>query len=257
MPSFALAELIKLGFISQFYSVISAGQVVGEASKIYMLGKGKREAEQVAMSVLIDKIIGIIGLSVVALLGLALTATALPKSLSIGLLIAMFSCLAIIFLIRSRLIYGFLLKCLKYCLKRLNKLNKIFSSTIRLIEAWYLYSKKMKIIFLSIFFSIIFQLAQVGVYFALSRGLKIDISFFDWCWLSAIVGGLTVLPITIGGLGVREASLVGLLGFFKIIPEQALALSFSFFLVQLILAAIGGLIETRRTKIYKLSENKI
>ncbi len=254
LPDERLVELIKLSFISQFYAVISAGQVVGEAAKIYIFGKGKRDAEQIAMSVLLDKIIGIIGLSIVALIGLALSPSVLPESLSLGVAAASLLCAIFIFSVRLALIRESLLKLLKVRLNLSAGFNKILNSAVRLIEAWHLYSGKLKIIFLSVFLSVFFQLAQVGVYFVLSRGLGFSISFPDWCWLSAVVGGLTVLPLTIGGLGLREASLVGLLGFFKIAPEPALALSFSFFTVQLIIAAVGGLLEIKRTGICQINK---
>lgn len=250
LPQYPLKKLVELSFISQFYSVISAGQFVGEAAKIYILGKGQKDAGQIAMSVFIDKITGIIGLIIVAVFGLALTPTILPKSLSFSFIAAAALCLISIFLIRLPFIYNFLLNLLSGWHDRAAKFKRPLALAARLLEAWYLYSKKTRIIFLSVILSIIFQIVLLAVYMILSYGLNIKISFLDWCWLLGVLSGLLVLPITIGGLGVREGTLVGLLGFFLVAPEKALALSFSIFAVQLVFALIGGIVETRRAKVF-------
>ena len=249
LPQYSFAKLIQLNLISQFYSLFSAGQFVGEGAKIYILGKGQKEAGQIAMSVLIDKITGMIGQVIVAIFGLAFTKTMLPKSLTWTFIVAAILCLVLIFLIRIKFFYNFLTKILENWLALAVKLRRIIGWAIHLLEAWHGYSKKIKIIFASIILSIVFQLILVGVYMILSHSLNISISFLDWCWMLGILAGFLVLPITIGGFGVREGSLVGLLGFFMIAPEKAIALSFSIFGVQLVLAVIGGIFEAKRIKI--------
>lgn len=258
LPQYTFIKLIVLNLISQFYSLFSAGQFVGEGAKIYILGKGQKDAGRIAMSVLIDKITGMIGQLIVAVFGLAFTKTSLPKSLSATFIAVAVLCLVLIFLIRIKFIYNFLTKILNSWFTGAVKLKRFIGWAIRLLEAWQSYSKRIKIIIVCLVLSIIFQLVQVGVYMILSHGLGINIFFLDWCWVLGILSGLLVLPITIGGLGVREGSLVGLLGLFMIAPEQALALSFSVFGVQLVLAVIGGIIEAKRIEMFKIRlPNKI
>lgn len=252
LPQFSTVKLLQLNFISQFYSIFSAGIFIGEAAKVYIIGKGKKDAGQIAMSVIIDKITGTIGLVAVAIFGLIFTELALPRSLVLTFTAAAILFLIMIFFIRLRLVYKFLDQILKNRFARADKSKRFIGWIVRLFEAWHFYAKKMRIIFYSIILGIVFQLVLINVYMELGRGLGIDISFFDWCWILGILSGLLVLPITIGGIGVREGSLVGLLGLFSIAPEKALALSFSVFGVQLILAAIGGIIEARRTEIFKI-----
>jgi hypothetical protein len=256
LPPYSIFKLIELSFISQFYSVVSVGQFAGEAAKVYILSKGQKEVGQIAMSVLIDKITGIIGLIIVAIVGLFFTQTILPANLTRTFIAVAILCLIIIFLARLPFIHGQLLKLFNNWHGRSVKLKKIFGWTISVLEAWYVYSKKIKYIFISIILSIIFQLVLVGVYMILSYGVGVHISFFDWCWVLGILSAVLVLPITIGGIGVREGSLVGMLGFFMIDSEKALALSFSAFGIQLIFAMVGGIIEGKRTGIFKMPSNK-
>lgn len=257
LPQYPVLKLIEISFIGQFYSIVSVGQFAGEAAKIYILGKGQKESGRIAMSVFIDKITGIIGLIILSILGLFFTPTILPKSLVWSFSIVAVLCLVLIFLVRLPFIYHQLLKLFNFQFTKYARLKKIFGWAVSLLESWYVYSKKTKYIFISIFLSIIFQLVLVGVYIILSRGLDINISFFDWCWVLGILSGLLVLPITVAGIGVREGSLVGLLGFFMVAPERALALSFSIFGMQLIFAIIGGAVEAKRIGIFKIKPSDI
>ena len=65
---------------------------------------------------------------------------------------------------------------------------------------------------------------------ALALKMGIVINFVDWCWIVAILSLALFLPISIGGIGVREASLVGTLGLFGVTTERALAFSFTLLL---------------------------
>lgn len=254
LPQYSLVKLFKLSLIGQFYTIFSFGQFAGEVAKVYILSRRQENSGQIAMSVLIDKVCGLIGPIIIAIFGLALTKTILPKSLIWTFIITAIICLILIFSVRLPLFYKALRNLFVHWLKRARRFVGLINLFIKTIEAWHIYSKQLRIILASIFLSVILQLLSIGIYLILSSGFAIPVSFFDWCWLASIISGLLVLPITIGGLGVREGSLVGLLGFFAVAPEKALALSFSLFGVQLFFAVIGGLVETRRSKMFKLRQ---
>jgi hypothetical protein len=53
----------------------------------------------------------------------------------------------------------------------------------------------------------------------------------------------TILPLSLGGIGIREGAFVGVLGFLGIGSELALALSFTILGLQLFGALIGAAID--------------
>jgi uncharacterized membrane protein YbhN (UPF0104 family) len=92
----------------------------------------------------------------------------------------------------------------------------------------------------NILVAVLYQFIGVLMFYLLSRGLQLHIGFFDWSW---IVGALTLalfLPLTIGGLGVREGTLIGILGMFGYGSETAIALSLMAFSFVIMLAIIGA-----------------
>ena len=78
------------------------------------------------------------------------------------------------------------------------------------------------------------------MFYLLSRELHLAIGFYDWSW---IVGALTLalfLPLTIGGLGIREGTLIGILALYGYGSETAVALSFVAFSFIIMVAIIGA-----------------
>jgi uncharacterized protein (TIRG00374 family) len=77
--------------------------------------------------------------------------------------------------------------------------------------------------------------------FALS--LNIHISLITIAWIRSSLFILSILPISISGLGVREGALVFLLRPYGVSAADAVALSFLFLSLGLCIAGIGGLLE--------------
>ena len=79
LQNYALGQLFSLNIIAIYYSLILPGQLAGEAVKTYKLGRGKRDAEKIAASVVIDRITGFLGLILIALIGLMWSKIILTK----------------------------------------------------------------------------------------------------------------------------------------------------------------------------------
>ncbi len=78
----------------------------------------------------------------------------------------------------------------------------------------------------------------------LARSLGIPIGLLDMGWIQAVISLASQLPFTMAdGLGVREVTIVALLGAFGISSERALALSFLIFTRSILIALMGGAIE--------------
>lgn len=94
--------------------------------------------------------------------------------------------------------------------------------------------------------SIISQLLGVLVYYLLAKSLNIGISFLAMGWIRSVVVLITMIPISIAGLGLREGALIILLRSYGIRDEDALAFSLLIFSVTVLLVGlIGGLVEAR------------
>lgn len=80
----------------------------------------------------------------------------------------------------------------------------------------------------------------------LARAVHLELAFAVAGWIDAFLAILLSLPISIAGLGVREASLVVFLQSYGVSAADALALSFLLLARKLVRAGLGGLAEARR-----------
>ena len=87
----------------------------------------------------------------------------------------------------------------------------------------------------------------IFAWWILARAIGLDLGLFEIAWVrsaSLIVG---LLPLTVGGLGLREGTTVLLLAFFDVAAADALALSLLAFLVTILgVGAVGGIGEAAR-----------
>ncbi len=238
-----LMDLFKLNMIGQFFSLVLPGQLMGDASKTYIFAKGNPRAEKIATSVIVDKITGLIAVMLSGIIGMIFTHTKLPMVFIIISLTIMLSLVMGLFIIRMDFIFNKIIFTFNKIGKRKNyKFKKISEQFERVIIAWHEYAHNPQQIFSSILIGILYQFMGCIILMLLSHNLHINIVFFDWCWIIMVMSIALLLPLTMAGIGVRDGTLIGLLGFLKISPDKALSLSFSLLEIQLITAIIGGII---------------
>jgi glycosyltransferase 2 family protein len=75
------------------------------------------------------------------------------------------------------------------------------------------------------------QAFVIGTYVVLAAALRLDLAIVTFCAVIPVVFLASSLPISIGGLGVREGTLVTLLGAAGVAAQPALALSLAYLLV--------------------------
>lgn len=236
LPQHSVGTLLRLNFIGSFYSTLLPGQIAGEVVKAYKLGRGRPDAGEIAASVIIDRVTGFIGLLIIALVGLVLSPAAVDRSV-----LWAFGVFAVV------LITGLFCLNLSPWFRLLHNsaglLGKFSGSVRQSLEASRRYANRFGLLLLASMLGACFQLTAVLMNFRFARELGIGVSFADWCWIFGIVSVVTMLPLTIAGLGLREGSFVGVLGLFKVSPEKAIAVSLAMFGLMLVGAAIGALFD--------------
>ncbi|MEK7662212.1 MAG: lysylphosphatidylglycerol synthase transmembrane domain-containing protein [Patescibacteria group bacterium] len=235
IPEYSFSELFRLTFAGQFYSLVLPGQVFGETAKAYRLALGSSDAPRIVASVLFDKITGILGLLIVSFGGALFSDFSRASIILVTMGIAIFVTLvflAVLFKTRGgeKLLLFF------------NKTGKI-SKLLEFYGFLKIYFNDIPVFVRSVIFGILFQLLAVSITAILAFSLGIDVSFADMSWVFGFVSLALLIPITFGGLGLREVSFVALLALLGTAPILATALSLSVFSVQTIMALVGGLFE--------------
>jgi hypothetical protein len=238
LPDFKFRRLLFVRLVSNAYGFILPGQLAVEGMRAYLLGKEGKEYSQPGAAVIVDKIIGIIAILSVGIVGLLIT-----RSISRELIFAFCVCGSVLILFLLSLnfagVRGTIVRLLTFLSRKTGKLGKVFSFSIQVLDHWQNYIKNKRLLIKNFIFGVLFQLLCIFMGILFTYGVGAGIHIIDWLWIHAILAIALILPITIGGIGIREAGLIGLLGLIGVSAEQALAVSFGLLTLNLIQALIG------------------
>ena len=96
-----------------------------------------------------------------------------------------------------------------------------------------------KIIICNFIFTILAWFIGFAQYWFLSLALGLNLSYFEICLISPILLLVQLIPISISGIGTREAAAILLLSVFNVKPELAIAFSLGILVEDYILAGFG------------------
>jgi uncharacterized membrane protein YbhN (UPF0104 family) len=91
--------------------------------------------------------------------------------------------------------------------------------------------------------SLFSNLLGVLIWFLLAKAEGIRISILAIGWVSSLLTVIQMVPVSVAGLGTREATLVVLMGHCGISQEQAVSFSLALFGLTVVFAVVGGLLE--------------
>jgi uncharacterized membrane protein YbhN (UPF0104 family) len=243
LPEAEFSGLTLACFASYYFSLLLPGQLTQEAAKAYYLSRGRApRMHRIAASVVVDKIVSIIGLLLVGCIGVTLSDTRLPPALTWLFLASAMVAILSLFSLRANWAYSLVCRLSGRVALLFPRQQRIVDACGRLFESWHVYSRNLPLLAGNILVAVVYQLIGVLMFYLLSRELHLSIGFFDWSW---IVGALTLalfLPLTIAGLGVREGTLIGILGLFGCGRETAVAVSLTAFSFVIMLAIIGAIL---------------
>ena len=216
----SLKEVLLLNFKSFFLSlVIPGGMIGGDVAKVAMVSsrmpKGARLEPN--FSILVDRIIGMIGLFLIAivvvicsfnfLLRVDLSGLKIPSSLNLaGIIIFLLCCFGGIGVSMVIFFHKFFER-FKLIKKILNKLDKLSHGMVnRCQNALDIYSANWKMLLLWTILTMIFvHLMVFFIAWVLAIGLKIEIVSFIGLLSAIILGSIAgLLPLTPSGLGMRD-----------------------------------------------------
>lgn len=124
--------------------------------------------------------------------------------------------------------------------KQWQRLVGIFREIINIIQS---FRHKRGTLVKVIFYSVMFQLAIILINFCLIRALGIHQMGLWHCFLLVpIISAVSMLPVSINGLGIREGAYVLLFGAMGVSASQAITVSLLFFVIVTFISLFGGIL---------------
>ncbi|MEM6528057.1 MAG: lysylphosphatidylglycerol synthase transmembrane domain-containing protein [Chloroflexota bacterium] len=218
--------------IGQFYSQFLPGNITGDVVKGYYMARTQANKAALLSSAVIDRIIGLVVNSTIGFVALGFS----PLLLELfGL--PVWVVWVVVVLVVAGVIAGMVF------VGWLGRFEDRFPAPVRrLYRIAADYAEHPGIVAAASGISVGYFLAWALSIYLLSLAARVDVvNYAIAVLLLAAVNLVTVLPISINGLGVREGTVVFLLGQFGVQSERALVLSLLILAMGLLVGVVGGL----------------
>ena len=248
----SLKKLISSFSGGVFFSIFLPSTIGGDVVRSADLAEHTRKAQEVIATVFLDRLSGYIGLVFVILpailLGRELVLDRVVFS-SVAVIIALL--VVILLVLFNSFIYSRITRFLTT--PGAERIKEMIKNMHREIHV---FRHRRKVIVYNLFLSFFIQIiTPVSIYFiALSLGVKINFIYF--LIFMPIIGAITLLPVSIGGLGLRESLFVVYFAKAGVIKQLALAMSLLSFSFIVTYGAIGGLLYVLTVHHRRLQYNK-
>jgi uncharacterized membrane protein YbhN (UPF0104 family) len=243
-----MADLIQVQFAAMFYGLVIPGDVSAMAVKWIRLSKGGRHLAETAAIILYCRVVNSLGLLCLGLIALPFEEqldSALLRALVGGAFLLSLAAFLPFFSGRAALAMGRLGRGLAARLPLPGvvrvKSGKVWDGVVALSRL-----PPASRLWLA-FLGFAFQALGILSLWVLARALDLPLGLLACAWISLLLYIVTLAPISVAGLGLREATLVHLLPtYYGIGAESALALSLLVFGRRLFLCLVGGVWEGLR-----------
>ena len=240
--------------VGMFFNNFLPTSIGGDVYRAYDVTKKTGFPMSSSVSVLvIERLSGIIasGLFAVAALFLGFT-TIGGQSIIIPIIIFVVISVLLFFIILNPNVLG-----LGKLAKKIKFLSKLFEKLKNVYETFLSFKKYKWVLARVMFYSLTLQFAVIMNYWLAARALGIELGLTAFIFIVPVVTIISMLPISLGGIGVREGSLVLMLVSLGAQNEKAAMCSLLLFAMLVIIAIIGGIIYGTRPIIEKKEKDKL
>lgn len=232
-PAITFNKVIRLTFTSLFIGTFMPGGT--DLVRIYLLSKTTSDLALAFSSMLVERVLALLALFALVLFGLLATPPGLPSMVGyaawLGLMLLGLGCLTFMHP-KLRSVSNHLLTGQFFTPVRI-RLAKVYTR----LDA---YSIQPWLIVWSFVLAFSLQILRVGCTVIGAWGLGIQLPLMTFVVIVPMIFLIALIPISIGGLGVREAAFVSLLGLVHVKAEAAFTLSLLLYVISIMTTLPGA-----------------
>lgn len=227
----SILEIMKQYFVASLFNNFLPTALGGDGVRLLMVAKCGISKTESGVMIFTERLIGFYALIFISFFSSFFWDLPLKIFLLISSMMLVYSILIILFLF------------LKIKIKTKNIfLNKVFN-------IFNIMQLRKSLIYKVFSLSIIYQIISIYVSFYVANIINVETSILPFLTLVPLVWFFTMIPISFGGVGIREISFAYLLSFVGISKEQALIISLGTYLTLVASGVIGAVIFiTRKIK---------
>ena len=236
-------RVFSVFFIGQFFNAFMFGSTGGDLARaFYAAQETHHKKTEAVATVLIDRMIGLVLLDFIALVMLIGRASFyinhwvahVPALLMLGMNLLTAIVLVVLFNI-NRFQHWWLFR-------RITNHPVIGPIIKRTLISIFLYRRKTGVLLKTFLLSLAIHLLVILECYCLGRSFQIHLGLIAYLTVIPMIMAIAALPITPGGLGIREGLAVALFGALGIGSTQSLPLALMVYLISVVWSLVGGMI---------------
>ncbi|MBN3962485.1 lysylphosphatidylglycerol synthase transmembrane domain-containing protein [Nostoc sp. NMS8] len=233
-----MSSLLSSYFAGMFLNIFLPGALGGDVYRVYRVAQETKDSEVAVVSVFLERFTGLAALSALALIGLPPAFKLVGRwDIILLFLVCVGSLVGAVLLISSPK----LLILAEPWLQKFH-LSNVAARFAKIQILLRKFAQNRIALTLSMSLSMLLQLAIVYYHYLVAQQLKIPISYLQLLVFIPIIVVVTLLPISLGGLGLKEGLWVYLFNRIGLTTEQALLLSLTMTALSWLLSLPGALI---------------
>lgn len=230
-------QVVSLYFIGVFFNNFMVGNVGGDAVRVYDLKRLTGKGTSGFAATFLDRFIGLFTLSCFSILAFAFSPHLWRSALILPILsLGAILCGILCFGFSGRLSEFVVQVCKRTLPEKVGGLVADIRACFQMYRRAYGVLGRVGILACGV------QLCRVGVYFSVGLALDQSVSFVSYLTFIPLIAIVAAVPISFGGIGVREN--MGALLFGQVGMEPAVALTMMFFgyLAGIVASLVGGVL---------------
>jgi uncharacterized membrane protein YbhN (UPF0104 family) len=236
----------RIFLIGHFFNAFMIGPTGGDIVKAYYVARETRQRKTEAVtSVFIDRVVGLLVLAVLVA-GVIVVRwdfyAAHPATRSVALA-ALAACAMLI--VGAALAFGVQWFDVWPALRRWQTrpfIGGLLVTAERAYNAFYICRSQPRLLITMAAYSLATQLLLVGVSACMGLALDLPLAFKDYLAIAPLVGLISAIPVTPGGVGIREGANIHLLAALGVSADKAFMLAFLPYCFMVLWGLPGGIL---------------
>lgn len=249
-----LPSLLVYSYVGLFFGNLLPSNVGGDVIRAYGLARLSGRSEAAAISVLVDRLMGLVAWFGAAVVMAALATATLSRGNELEQIEIATVVVAALFLFAAALMFSRRVSQRVKAIFAWGPLRRLQPIAQRVYDALQVYRFSYRALATNLVLSLGIVLVTTLVWYSIALALGIDISIFYFFLFNPLLVFVLLIPISFNGLGPKEATAVFFFGLVGVPAEAALAMSLIFHVVVVLTSVPGGVLWWRERALAPVAE---
>jgi len=238
MPIPSMMNLFGIYCIGLFFNLTFPTVIGGDIVKVYYAGKPSKSYTQSFASTFLDRDAGMLAMMIIACISILIYPVKI-REIPVSLII--WGVFALLILGNIAVFTPGLHRHLVALLHRLN-FAKIAAKIDMISNAFQIMGKNQSVLWASLAISFVNQLLVISVTWVTALGLRINISPYYFLIFVPVITMITMIPISLNGMGLRELFFKSLFSAVGVLPASCITLGLLSSLMIILSSLPGGIV---------------